>query len=344
VTSIEFKDTGVKLTVEPSINLLDEVTLKLKIEVTRLGDQVILQASPEIKQFKFGTRSAETTLSLKDDETVVLAGLIQNEERKSRSSIPLLGDIPILGQLFTSTTEDVIQTEVVLTLTPRVVRSMGSPPVATQAMWSGTENAYATTQLFPPRAMKVSQDVPVSVASVPLKSGTEAKPSSGAESTQPSSAPAPPMPPVVTAPAAQANPEPGGKAKSESIARLPSSVTMRPVDVSATAGQEFRLDLLALQGQPMTEATATVSYDPKLVEFRRVGPGAAAISARATDGQVMLTIRRQSSADQGEAVLAMLFFQAKVKGDATVTLQAHVGGVAAPAGLVAQEQVVVHVQ
>src|SRR5207253_4000135 len=59
VTSIEFKDTGVKLTVEPSINVLDEVTMKLKIEVTRLGDQVTLQASPEIKQFKFGTRSAE---------------------------------------------------------------------------------------------------------------------------------------------------------------------------------------------------------------------------------------------------------------------------------------------
>jgi type II secretory pathway component GspD/PulD (secretin) len=51
--------------------------MKLKVEVTRLGDQVTLQASPEIKQFRFGTRVAETTLSLKDDETVVLAGLIQ---------------------------------------------------------------------------------------------------------------------------------------------------------------------------------------------------------------------------------------------------------------------------
>jgi general secretion pathway protein D len=347
VTSIEFKDTGVKLTVEPSINLLDEVTMKLKIEVTRLGDQVILQASPEIKQFKFGTRSAETTLSLRDDETVVLAGLIQNEERKSRSSIPLLGDIPILGQLFTSTTEDVVQTEVVLTLTPRVVRSMGAPPVATQAMWSGTENAYATTQLFPPRAMKVSQDVPAATAAAPSKTGTESNPVSGGAPTQPIVAPsAQSAPPAsgTAAPATQANSEPSGMTKTERIARLPSSVTMQPVDVSATAGQEFRLDVLALQGQPMTEATATVSYDPKLVEFRRVGPGAAAISARATDGQVQLTIRRQGGADQGEAVLAMLFFQAKVKGDATVTLQAHVGGVTAPAGPVAQEQVVVHVQ
>ena len=146
------------------------------------------------------------------------------------------------------------------------------------------------------------------------------------------------------APATKANPELSGQAKAESIARLPLLMTMRPIDVSATVGQEFRLDVLALQGHPMTEATATVSYDPKLVEFRRLGPGAAAISARATDGQVQLTIRRQDGTDQGDTVLAMLFFQAKVKGDTAVTLQASVGGSAAPAGPIAQEQVVVHVQ
>jgi hypothetical protein len=144
--------------------------------------------------------------------------------------------------------------------------------------------------------------------------------------------------------ATKENPELGGQAKTESIARLHSPVTMRPADMAATTGQEFRLDVLAVQGQTMTEATATVSYDPKLIEFRRVGPGAAAISARATDGQVQLTIRSQGGAGQGDTVLAMLFFQAKAKGDATVTLQAHVGGVTAPARPVAQEQAVVHVQ
>ena len=71
MTSIEFKDVGIKLTVEPTVNLIDELTLKLKIEITRLGDQVTLQASPEIKQFRFGTRTAETVLNIKDDETVV---------------------------------------------------------------------------------------------------------------------------------------------------------------------------------------------------------------------------------------------------------------------------------
>src|SRR5437867_12391860 len=52
VTSIEFKDTGIKLTVEPTIHLVDELTLKLKIEVTRLGDLVTLQSNPLIQQFR----------------------------------------------------------------------------------------------------------------------------------------------------------------------------------------------------------------------------------------------------------------------------------------------------
>src|SRR2546422_7686059 len=71
ITSIEFKDTGVKLTVEPVIHLNQDVTLKLQLELTRLGDLVDLGNGQ--KQFKFGTRTAETSLSLKDGESVVLA-------------------------------------------------------------------------------------------------------------------------------------------------------------------------------------------------------------------------------------------------------------------------------
>lgn len=346
VTSIEFKDTGVKLTVEPSINLMDEVTMKLKVEVTRLGDQVTLQASPEIKQFKFGTRMAETTLSLKDDETVVLAGLIQEEERKTRSTVPLLGDIPFLGQLFTSTTEDRVETEVVLTLTPRVVRTMATPPVATQAMWSGTDNLYSTTQLFPTRAVKVSQEsAPASKA--PAQSSAE--PKAGSTSlAMPAFTDLSPSAPVQAA----AQPPHSGGAGIQSqptspptqVVRLSAPVQFRPSDVSAIAGQEFRLDIFAAGGSASSEVMTTVSYDPKLIEFRRVGPGAAAISARAIDGQVVLTIRRQAGSATGETVLAMLFFQAKAPGEAMLTMQSAVGGSAGLAGPGAMEQAVVHVK
>lgn len=160
VTSIEFKDTGVKLTVEPTIHLADELTLKLKIEVTRLGDLVTLQASPEIKQFRFGTRTAETILNMNNDESVILAGLIQDEDRKTRVTVPGLGEIPVLGEVFSTTNQEAITTEVVLTITPHIIRNVAMPGIETQTFWSGTETTYAMTPLFtsrvpdPPAAMQ----------------------------------------------------------------------------------------------------------------------------------------------------------------------------------------------
>ena len=78
VTSIEFRDTGVELTVEPAIHLGNELSLKMKIEVIRLGEQVTLQANPPITQFKFGNRSAETMLNVKDGEQSCSAGCFRN--------------------------------------------------------------------------------------------------------------------------------------------------------------------------------------------------------------------------------------------------------------------------
>ncbi|WP_447602969.1 secretin N-terminal domain-containing protein [Nitrospira sp. Nam80] len=148
VTSIEFKDTGVKLTVEPNIQLMNEVTLKLQIEVTTLGEQVELQASPPIRQFKFGTRMAETILNLKDGETVVLGGLLQDTEKAQRSTVPWLGDLPILRHLLSSVQTNETTTEVVLTITPHIVRGVTPPAVETQYFWSGTATSFATEPLF----------------------------------------------------------------------------------------------------------------------------------------------------------------------------------------------------
>jgi general secretion pathway protein D len=345
VTSIEFKDTGVKLTVEPSINLVDEVTLKLKVEVTRLGDQVTLQASPEIKQFKFGTRMAETVLMLKDDETVVLAGLIQDEERKNRSSVPLIGDIPWLGQLFTSTTTDRVATEVVLTITPRIVRSMTAPPIAQQAFWSGTESTYATEQLFPPRPSAVKYAASKSSGDRVVRPAAEA--GAGMEGVSV---------PDDTA-ATSDTPSPGGRRANDELAgkaplstrkmpaRVMGGLSLNPEELTAAVGQEFRLDLVTSQAATIGEAGLTVSYDPQTIEFMRVVPGAASISARAADGQVVIAVNRQAPGGAGEAVLAMLFFHAKVPGDSELSLRTiAAAGSSSEGGEQPVRQAVVHVQ
>lgn len=106
VTSIEFKDTGIKLTVEPTIHLNNSISLRLQIEVTRVGAKEILQVSPLITQFKFGTRTADTALNMRDGETVVLGGLISEEDSKTRDAVPGVDDVPVLGDLLSNTNKE----------------------------------------------------------------------------------------------------------------------------------------------------------------------------------------------------------------------------------------------
>jgi general secretion pathway protein D len=148
VTSIEFRDTGVKLTVEPAIHLGNELSLKMKIEVIRLGEQVTLQANPPITQFKFGNRSAETMLNVKDGETIVLGGLLQEEDRRTRVTIPWIGDLPFIGNLISSFKTQRVTTEVILTLTPHIVQAMTPPSLSRQAFWSGTDSIYSNSTMF----------------------------------------------------------------------------------------------------------------------------------------------------------------------------------------------------
>jgi general secretion pathway protein D len=321
VTSIEFKDTGVKLSVEPNIHLNDEVTLKLKVEVTKIGDLVTLQTSPEIKQFRFGTRMAETTLNLKSDEAVVLAGLIQDEDRKTKISIPGIGDIPVLGKLFSSTQDNTITTEVVLTITPHIVRNVQPPPMEAQAFWSGTEAAFATAPLYAPSAsltMRSAGHAPL-VGAKPLALDTQGIVPAGSGAS-----------PVASARPASVslNQTPVGAASSPVADKIPPStetaaprLLFQPSDITAEVGKEFRVDLTAEQIGAMTDALVTISFDPHMVEFHRAVPVGAGISSNEMAGQVTLTISRSGQPATGNPVLASLLFQAKARGSFPVTIR-----------------------
>lgn len=332
VTSIEFKDTGVKLTVEPTIHLMDNVTLKLKIEVTRLGDQITLQSSPEIKQFKFGTRTVETSLMLKDDETVVLAGLIQNEDRKTKTTVPWLGDLPLIGHLFSSTTVDSVTTEVVLTITPRILRGRSTATLAAQGFWSGTESTFATQPLY------YSQ--PVSFSAPPVASpavyvapfsqpAREVEPSGVPmpliEPTQgPALSPAPPAPlgltgvPPGSPPLPNASEPPSG---GELLARAPTAITFQTGQTTTTVNQEFSVGLITLQPEQINEGQLRVIFDPTRLEFRRAESGATLVSAQVEGGTVVLHLKASGQAVLPGSALATLVFQSTVGGESTITLE-----------------------
>ncbi|MEW8084848.1 MAG: secretin N-terminal domain-containing protein [Candidatus Thiodiazotropha endolucinida] len=144
-TTFEYKDIGIKLTVEPDIHLDNSVTVKMGLEVSTLGQNLGTQDEPA---FSIGTRNADTSMLLRDGETAILGGLIRDEDRNSEIKVPGLGDIPVLGSLFTTYDDQRTRTDVLLTITPRIVRAWDLPPEDSRSLFSGTRKNYSTKPMF----------------------------------------------------------------------------------------------------------------------------------------------------------------------------------------------------
>jgi general secretion pathway protein D len=136
--SINYLDVGLKLEVEPQIHLEDEVGIKVGLEVSNIARELRGSASGSLA-YQIGTRNAATVLRLRDGETQILAGLISDEDRRSASRVPGLGDLPVLGRLFSQTRENAVKTEIVLLITPRLVRTLARPEVRAIEFSAGTE-------------------------------------------------------------------------------------------------------------------------------------------------------------------------------------------------------------
>jgi general secretion pathway protein D len=118
VNSISFKDTGVILSVTPRINESGRVLLDIEQEVSSVAKTTTSGIdSPTIRQ-----RRVRTTVVVNDGEALALGGLIQDQAQQGAQQVPVLGDIPILGNLFKQKTNGINKTELLILITPRVVR------------------------------------------------------------------------------------------------------------------------------------------------------------------------------------------------------------------------------
>lgn len=117
-TNIQYKDTGVSLQVTPSVNSGNIVTMQLDQSVSDVGapDDVT-------KQRAFLQRQLSSKVAVRSGESIVMGGLIQERSTSSKSGIPILHTIPVLGNLFGNTTNEGARTELIVVITPRVVRS-----------------------------------------------------------------------------------------------------------------------------------------------------------------------------------------------------------------------------
>ncbi len=134
-TTVTYLDVGLKLEVEPSVQLDNDVIMKVNLEVSTLIGRV---SGPNGSiGYQVGTRQATTSLRLRDGETQILAGLIKEDDSKGISGVPGLASLPLVGRLFGLHTDQRVKSEVVLLITPRVLRNIGLPDAEISSVPAG---------------------------------------------------------------------------------------------------------------------------------------------------------------------------------------------------------------
>lgn len=292
VTSFQYQDIGIKLDIETRVHHNKEVSLKLTVEVSNLNGYVDGQNGQQ--QPIIATRTITSNIRLKDGETSFLAGLIQTTRIKTKTGMPFLSDLPLLGPLFSQTNNQNDRNDIFLTLTPHITRAPQIEEEDLVPVWVGTENNVSFSGLnvrlespqapatpFDPtseppasRPAPPSNPVPATAPGTGLIQGTAPK-----DLFRPSSTMTPPTPAPTPAPS-QKSSLLGGNAASNSAsfveaAASPSLALGLELDSAALAAGETTT--LTLSGPAeLADAGAlevTLEWDPSVAEVVAISPG-----------------------------------------------------------------------
>jgi len=277
--SVNYLDVGLKLDVEPNVFLEDDVGIKIGLEVSAITQQV--KSSSGTLTYQIGTRTTNTVLRLKDGETQVLAGLINDEDRRVADNVPGIGDLPIVGRLFSSHNNNATKTEIVLLITPRIVRNIARPEFRFEEFPSGTESVIGAAPLVLQSLSPTESTTPATAS--PSPNGANASP-------------------AAAAPGVQSSPV---KVSLQAPAQL-------------TLGQEFTIQVAIEAAADIRSGAFDIAYDPSRLQFVRADPGKlleaspkAGFRANSPEGMGRLNLSFSGAAAiQGAGELARLTFQA----------------------------------
>ena len=284
--SVNYVDVGLKLDVEPTIYLDGEVAIKVALEVSNIISQ--LQTKSGTVAYQIGTRTAQTVLRLKDGENQVLAGLINDEDRRSANKVPVLGDVPIVGRLFGNQADDGSKTEIVLSITPRILRNVRRPDASVLEFESGTENSLGSRPSAAPAMPAAGAAAPAPVPGSPQQPTTAGNVPLAAT----------PAPPITTA-----NP---ALSVSATILRWQGPAQLK-------VGDTFALQLLMQSDQPVVSVPMAIAFDARMLqvtsvvegEFLRQGGAQTSFTSRVDpSGQILMTGTR--TGDTGASAVGAL--------------------------------------
>ena len=345
LTSFTYRPVGVTVQMTPRVSIEGDIQLKLMIESSNLGAGITI-AGQELPSF--GSRKVETDLRLREGESTLLAGLLQERQRKILSGLPWIMHLPVIKQLFSSNDDRVEQSDVVMLLTPRIVRTREFSASDLGPIYIGTQSNLGLSG--PPQL--IGQPSPAAqiepaqggAAPAPGPTGPPAAPNV-AGTTPPALAPAPTQAGAAPPPVAN-NVVPQGGNPPQPGAALPgpTSVSAGQV-VMSVPGPEFRLGggpylvPVSITGaSQLSGVTLTITYNPAVIRlvnvqegsFMRAGGVGASFSQQPDPvaGRVDIAIVRRGDMTgvAGTGLLAGLLFEPVAAGPANLTVTGSASG------------------
>ncbi len=253
--NVQYVDVGVKVNAEPTIQLNNEISIKLTLEVSSILTRDKVGADGLTTVVTIGTRNIETVLSLKDNETSVIGGLIQRNDSNSKNKFYLLSDIPLLGPLFTNSNSSKDKTELMLAITPRLVRGIPVPLPGLASFGSGKEEHPSLI-----KPMSSFDQEPVYEGDNQSKG--DQKKNDALPATVKTSAPAAPQADEILPAMPASSPMP-----------VQRSLLQLAAPSSAAIGQQFTLDIKISDVKDLANAPFVLTFDPVFVDFVAVSEG-----------------------------------------------------------------------
>jgi general secretion pathway protein D len=349
-SSFTYRDVGVNITMTPRVTYEGEIILDLTVESSNLGPNISV-AGQDVPSF--GSRRVKTRLRLREGESNLLAGLLKDDQRKILSGFPGLIRVPGLRSLFGSTSDIIEQTDIVMLLTPHIVRTHELTVDDLAPMYIGTQQNVGLTGP-PPLIQPPGIEEPPPAAQTPAQPGAITTPTP--QFLPPPGTPVPATgvtPPAATVPPGQVPPPspgaappvgalpPGGAVppRDPAVSPAPSPSIPAPpaAQITVTAPQEFRtaggpytVPLAVANASRLSMITLTVTFNPAVLRVRNVQEGTfmrqGGVTANFTPridvatGRVDIAVAR--SGDQagasGSGLLAALLFDAVGPGNSLI--------------------------
>jgi type II secretory pathway component GspD/PulD (secretin) len=349
LTSFNYRPVGVNIQVTPRVTFEGDIILDLSVESSTLSQDINI-AGQNLPSF--GSRKVQTRLRLRDGESNLLAGLLREEERRTMRGIPGLLRLPVLRHLLAANESDILQTDIVMLLTPRIVRTQeltvddvspifigsqqslglgGPPPLIAPPAGVGAVEPAPLLPVAPPAPATPPAGggvIVVPPGSSPIP-GTTTVPAAPAQPVAPAQAPpdAAPGAPVSTAPGAGAPPTP------VSTPAVGGQISLSPPGPEFRVGAGPYLVPVAINGaSQVSSLSLTITFNPAALRvrsvqegsFMRTGGVAATFTQQvdAANGRIDVVIVRASDPTgvAGTGLLCAVLFDAVGGGPASLTI------------------------